>query len=261
MSYYLKPNSIEAEINEKFRYTRDSDVDEFTLCSYHQKLQQIKENRNLTVQEYVALGLVLFNRKKYLEFFDLFQDAKRQYPKELILHKHDTIGRFHIKNNRILPLNDFDLFEYWFDEEYNPEKEPINFLHGTKTFLFFDRKYDLEKEIVIDLKLYNTSKIIIEGGPFRIERKYDDVKANNFRLEDTVLFEYLENVRRNDLMEDQVSFMKDILGEEQHNEILCFVDREVNKQTKEIIDKTDRGIDVKIIDADSDLLSSLDSDA
>jgi hypothetical protein len=259
MSFYLKPESITDEIINTLQYTGKRDLDEFTLRRYFHKLNEIKDKRFLTEKELVAFGLVLFNIGKHEDFITFYNEAKERHPESLNIHAHDTLGRLHISLYKKQDLKDFDLYDYWFDKRYNPEGEKLEFFHLGDEIVIFGKAYSLGKEMVIDVSLYPDKSVIIECGPFKIKRHYDETKRNAFRFGLTVVFEYIEKIRRDTAREEEAAYMEELLGTESHDELVDLFRRTINDETRRVIEDTDAGIDVVTLEEDEDLMAYLDS--
>jgi len=117
------PKKLSDDIINELTYTIDPTKDEFTLNDYYYKLRNIQNIRPLNEEECIALGLVLFNLKKYREFLDYMESTIRNRGTLDILGNY-MMGKLMLITKRRLPKGDFDIQAEWFDHKLNQNCSP-----------------------------------------------------------------------------------------------------------------------------------------
>ena len=212
MSYTVDPKRIEDEAFERLHYGNGEEVDSFTLNRLHQGLENEIRSSKFDAKTFIALGLVLFNMKKFDLFIKEHERGKRFFPNNLDMHKSYTLGCFRMVERGFFEIPGFDLYKSWFDPNINNFDSPFSFFYGSKRILFANNLINLERENTAKIVLYANRKMSFEFGPFSFEREYDELRNENMIFDESFSWEVTERIREGKLTEIEDIYLKEIPG-------------------------------------------------
>lgn len=232
MPYTINPKRIEDEVIERLMYQKECEVDDFTMKRFYHSLKKTIRDSKFNSKTFIALGFVLFNMKKYKEFLEIHDQARRHYEHDLEIHTHRLVGMLRLLHLKLYDLPDFDLYSSWFDTEINKDNRPFQFMYGSKRLVFVDKILDLKRENVAKITLNIDHILSFEFGPIHFIRNYFDMKDDNLFFDLSFTWEIIEKIRTNTLTAAEDLYLKDILGDK-YNDFIDFVDPDYS----EFIDK------------------------
>ena len=212
MSFAVDPKRIADEAFERLHYGNGEEVDSFTLNRLYQSLENEINNSKFDAKTFIALGLVLFNMKKFDLFIIEHERGKRFFSNNLDLHKNYTLGRFRMVERDYYDIPGFDLYNTWFDHDINNFDSPFSFIYGSKRILYAGNLMNLEKDNTAKVVLYANRKMSFDFGPFSFERKYNELRNENMIFDESFSWEVAEKIREGKLTEDEDLYLKEILG-------------------------------------------------
>ena len=212
MSYAVDPKRIEDEAFERLHYGSGEEVDSFTLNRLYQSLENEIRSSEFDAKTFIALGLVLFNMKKFDLFIEEHERGKQFFSNNLDLHKNYTLGRFRMVERGFYDIPGFDLYNSWFDPDINNFDSPFRFIYGSKKILYADNLIILERDNIAKVVLYANRRMSFEFGPFTFDREYDELRHENMIFDESFSWEVTERIREGKLTEIEDLYLKEILG-------------------------------------------------
>jgi len=212
MSYTVDPKRIEDEAIERLHYGNGEEVNSFTLNRFYQSLENEIRSSKFDAKTFIALGLVLFNMKKFDLFIEEHERGKRFFSSNLDLHKNYTLGRFRMVERGFYDIPGFDLYNSWFDPNINNFDSPFKFIYGSKRILYAANLINLERDNIAKVVLYANRRVSFEFGPFTFDREYDELRNENMSFDESFSWEVTERIREGKLTEIEDLYLKEILG-------------------------------------------------
>lgn len=243
MSLRSRPVRLSTEINDRLSYATDSLIDTFSLKRYQYELESLHEEGKLEIEDFIALGQVYFHEKQYDKFLSIAEEGLQKYKDFSILSNY-IMGKMMIHDQNLYHLESFDLYKEWFNNQYNPDNQPLSFQFSHDFWPFLEKKYRFVKELVGNITIGYDRICRIEVGPLVIAEAYDHFAQEGCDFFNLAFGIFIERLILETISNEEEEYFKDILGEANYMEIAEKVSVEAVKK-KHII-KEIPGIDRKL---------------
>lgn len=213
MSLSAIPERVEDKVLETLTYTPSYDIDdvsEFTVRRYADSLQHAKENGPLSDKQYAALLRCYFKISLYRNRIpSLIDEAYRMYPESIMVHAEATMCLQSSVEHGMIPETKFDLREYWFDDRFNGNHVDFSAWKISKNFTFLDKEIQTIKRLATEIVLRYPSTVVIDAGPFSIEKGYIEMKNNKFNILLVIVNRHIEDLRTGRVTEEKNQFLSE----------------------------------------------------
>lgn len=238
MSFQPLPAELADVIVQRLSFSTTPAMDEFSISNYIHRIRAIQDTRTLTPREYEALAMLHYAKQQYKSFADILNEGLRQYQNDLELVSCMYIGLFSMVQLKLSDI-EFDMYESWFSHPANSGKKPIAFASSSTGCELAGRRLNFIKPMNIDLLLNKDMDFRASAGPFDISFRYGQIKSLNFEFAQAILVEFINRLACEQVVAEEVAYLKNILGTENFEYIKQISDPEPNEETLRAIESTD----------------------
>ncbi|TGL60446.1 hypothetical protein [Leptospira sarikeiensis] len=171
-----QPLRLAQKIQTELSYGSESTAVEFTLRLWKKELEKVIKNAVATEDDYISLGLVLFNLRKYDEFNDVLENSIRIF-KSLRSLTNQALGQLNIQWQKKNSNQDKEIVEKYFQSRINPEQFPFHFGFGVSELHFSDFILPLKINLKIDITVNSEFMIHFKSGPISFSRFSEQVSG------------------------------------------------------------------------------------
>lgn len=213
MSFIVEPLRIEDEVLETIGYGPVESVDEFTLNRFYHSIFKLKGTPRFDAKSYAALGLVLYNMKKFSEFLSTYREGLNLHPDDIMLYKNYILGLAAMKYRSYYDLQEYDIFDLWFNNIRNPEKVPFSFMHRSSVLKYAGNRFYLSNDIIIKIAIHYNKTVQMSAGPFEMYFEYVSFEPDVLQIDEYFTFEVAEKIRQDRITSEEINYLKYFLGD------------------------------------------------
>lgn len=205
-----KPQKLADEVLEHARFGYHA-IDEFTLYRYKERLERVREERDLDEDEYAALILVQFLVGRRDDCLSAANEGLSKYPLSLRILANRALALMQISESQGWQL---DLDKEWFDHPANPNSYPLEERWGFTSIATRIGDVSLQKEVRGFAKISRDVESLVSFGPFEFTFEHAELREVNWSIPDLVMPLMLEAYFLGRVTTDESAYLDDVLGDE-----------------------------------------------
>lgn len=235
MAISPQPARLADEIIKRLTYTTRIEIDEFTLKKYYLALQKIKKENFIDSKDYIALGMVLFNLRKYNDFLKTMENGIKYLNSVDILESY-VIGKLFLISRGLVKSRTFNISKEWFNHVLNKNTKPLNINFNVDQIVLCNKIFSLQKNVIGKIDICADGLCKIQLGPFYVDVFYNKIVEENFNFFMPVFDGFFKKYINNNLKKAEKDFFIEIFGKIQYLEITEIIHKEEEEDIQDALE-------------------------
>ncbi len=200
-------------IRSRLEFSTEPPLNDIELADAKKKLEALKISGEFEAIEYIALGRVLYNLKKFHDFENVMREGfiKIQDPNILL---DLLVGKMHQIDSGLSDESYDRLIDEWFEVNKSKINKDFVFKKIGNSFHVFHFYAKLKKRLVCDIAIRPDYSVLLLFGEFAILSSFDYLSFIKFDVFSVLVDEIVRMYQNNEITHEIEIFLKEYLEEE-----------------------------------------------